>query len=308
MKTLTSRCLAAMACVMAVSAAQAQLPPDVVERIEALGRRINPPATAAILAPRLLELEPFEGIRVQRDIAYGPAERHQLDVFAPAAGAERRPVLIYVHGGAFVMGNRRGSGPFYDNVMAWAVRHGMIGVNMSYRLAPQHMWPAGAEDVARAIEWVHREIGAQGGDPARVFIVGHSAGATHVADYLANERLHRVKGAGLAGAVFLSGAYSISGPPLAVAAYHGADPSRYDEMSPLRGLVETKVPLFVGSAQWDPPPFSEQAELLVATLCRRATCPQQAVFAGHNHMSQPFSLNTDDRTVGDALLRFIRPR
>lgn len=290
---------------LTAAAVQAQMPPEIVQRIEAIGRRIDPPATAAIMAPR--QVGDVAGITVLRDIAYGPAERHQLDLFVPAASAGRaRPVLIYVHGGAFTMGNRRGSGPFYDNVMAWAVRHGMVGVNMTYRLAPQHVWPAGAEDVGLAIEWVHREIGAHGGDPDRVFVVGHSAGGTHVADYLANVRLQRVQGGGLAGAMFLSGVYRISGPPLAVAAYHGTDTRRYEEMSPLSGLTVTPVPLFVGSAQWDPPPFSEQATLLVDTLCRLSHCPAHAVFSGHNHMSQPFSLNSDDQTVGQALLRFMQ--
>ena len=286
---------------------QAQLPPEVLQRIEAIGRRIDPQATAAILAPRQPPDAALAGITILRDLPYGPAERHQLDLFAPAASAGQvQPVLIFVHGGAFTKGNRRDIGPFYDNVMAWAVRHGMVGVNMTYRLAPQHVWPAGAEDVGLAIDWVHREIGAHGGDPNRVFILGHSAGAAHVADYLANERLQRVQGGGLAGAMFLSGAYRISGPPLAVAAYHGTDPQRYEEMSPLRGLTVTPVRLFVGTAQWDPPPFSEQAELLVNTLCRQSRCPTRAVFSGHNHMSQPFSLNSDDQTVGDALLRFMQ--
>ena len=74
----------------------------------------------------------------------------------------------------------------------------------------------------------------------------------------------------------------------------------------LSGLTVTPVPLFVGSAQWDPPPFSEQATLLVDTLCRLSHCPAHAVFSGHNHMSQPFSLNSDDQTVGEALLRFMQ--
>ena len=76
---------------------------------------------------------------------------------APAAGP--RPVLMFVHGGAFVGGGRRGPGgsPFYDNIMLFAARNGIVGVNTTYRLAPQNRWPAGAQDVGSAVRWVERK-------------------------------------------------------------------------------------------------------------------------------------------------------
>ena len=64
----------------------------------------------------------------------------------------------------------------------------MVGVTMTYRLAPQHQWPAGAQDVGQAVAWVAQNIGEYGGDPSRVVLAGHSAGATHVAGYLASQR------------------------------------------------------------------------------------------------------------------------
>ena len=72
------------------------------------------------------------------------ADRHLLDVFTPESGSGTRPVLIYVHGGAFVGGNKRlPNSPFYDNIMLWAVKNGFVGVNTTYRLAPASPWPAG---------------------------------------------------------------------------------------------------------------------------------------------------------------------
>ena len=72
-----------------------------------------------------------------------------------------RPVLIYVHGGAFVGGDKRTTptSPFYDNIMLWAVKNGFVGVNATYRLAPQAPWPAGAEDMASVVQWVHGQDG-----------------------------------------------------------------------------------------------------------------------------------------------------
>ena len=63
----------------------------------------------------------------------------------------------------------------------------MVGVTMNYRLAPQHRWPSGAEDVGAAIEWLATEIGGYGGDAGRIVVAGHSAGASHVAGFLAGQ-------------------------------------------------------------------------------------------------------------------------
>ncbi|MBI2771942.1 MAG: carboxylesterase family protein [Burkholderiales bacterium] len=298
--------MAVMAALVTASCATVQMPPDAAGKVKALGRVVNGPATAEIFAPRVLEREPFANLKIERDARYGPAERNLLDVFQSTDAASPRPVLVFVHGGGFVAGARRSPGsPFYDNVMLWAVRNGMVGVTMTYRIAPQNPWPAGGEDVALAVKWVHENIATRGGDPQRVFILGHSAGAAHVADYLASPRLQQVRGSGLAAAMLLSGAYQVA-PPLVVPAYHGSDPSRYAGQSSLPGLLASTVPLFVGSAELDPPPFAQQSVDLVEALCKASRCPASAVFADHNHMAQPYSLHTDDRVVSEALLKFIR--
>jgi acetyl esterase/lipase len=282
-------------------------------QVRALGRTVAPAPTAALYAPRIADTEPYTGVTVQRDVPYGPSERNRLDVFVPeSAGAEPRPVLVFVHGGAFVAGNRRiaPTSPFYDNVMLWAVRHGMIGVNMTYRLAPQDPWPSGPQDIGQAIRWVHEHIGSKGGDPKRVYLLGHSAGATHVAAYVAHERFHQVRGSGLAGALLLSGAYQIT--PELVAngptypAYFGKDASKYEEQSSLQGLVATRVPLWVGNAELDPPSFVEQAVLLRDALCKAGKCPAGVQFSGHSHMSEAYSIDSDDSAVGDAIFTFTQ--
>ncbi len=126
--------------------------------------------------------------------------------------------------------------------MLWAVRHGYVGVNITYRLAPKSPWPAGAEDIATAVQWVAANVRQAGGDPARVFLMGHSAGAVHVASYVAHPEFYKVPGGGLAGAIMVSGIYDLTASPLGdpELAYFGSDPSRYQERSSLAGLQATK--------------------------------------------------------------------
>ena len=167
--------------------------PEIGRRLMALEAAVGPSvlnATRDLLAP-LHRRAPYPGVKVARDLSYGPDARNRLDVFAPEQpGGGRRPVLLFVHGGGFTGGDKsQPDSPFYDNIGAWAVENGMVGATMTYRLAPQHQWPAAAEDVARAVAWVGATIADHGGDPARVFLMGHSAGAAHAAGYVAHPRI-----------------------------------------------------------------------------------------------------------------------
>ena len=157
-------------------AQQSPMPEDIAWKLLELGRVIDPPKTVELYAP-LQEKEPYQGVKVERDVKYGPADRNLLDIFLPETAAPPRPVLIFVHGGAFVGGNKRTTptSPFYDNIMLWAAKNGFVGVNVTYRLAPLAPWPAGAEDMAAAVQWVTDKIGERGGNPARIYLMGHSA-------------------------------------------------------------------------------------------------------------------------------------
>src|SRR5262249_56969764 len=97
------------------------------------------------------------------------------DIFAAEGEGGARPVVMFVHGGGYVRGNKRPPGsPFYDNVMVWAARNGMVGVNVEYRLAPQFPWPAGAQDLGAAVRWVADNIPPPGGGPGRRYLPGAS--------------------------------------------------------------------------------------------------------------------------------------
>lgn len=132
-----------MAALIASKAAAQQAPmsEDLAWKLVELGRTIDPPKTAALFAP-MQQKEPYQGVKTERDVKYGPADCHQLDMFTSETGSSARPVLIFIHGGGFIAGNKRAPGsPFYDNVMLWAVNNGFVGVTATYRLAPQSPHP-----------------------------------------------------------------------------------------------------------------------------------------------------------------------
>jgi acetyl esterase/lipase len=302
----------AVGAAMLVSAAWAQqspMPEDIAWKLVEIGPVVDYPNTAEVYAP-LQEKEPYRGVRIERDVKYGTADRNLLDVFRPETASPPRPVLMFVHGGAFVAGDKREGGtPFFDNIMLWAVKNGFVGVNMTYRLAPQAMWPSGAEDIASAVQWVAKNIGERGGDSARIYLMGHSAGAVHVASYVSYPEFYKVKGGGLAGAIMVSGFYDLTTMPLGdpERAYFGADASRYAQESSLQGLLTTKIPLMIVAAELDPPVFLRQFELLKDATCKRASgCARALILPQHSHTSEVYSINTADTRLTDELLEFVK--
>ena len=284
-----------------------QLPPDVIAQLAALDPEITPQlaqASWALLTP-LHEKACYTAANIDSDLAYGDDPRHRLDVHTAGDKEAGKPVFVFVHGGGFVRGDKHMPGsPQYDLVGAWAVRHGYVGVTMTYRLAPGHVWPAAAEDVAAAVGWLQRNIAAYGGDPGKIVVAGNSAGAVHVASYVAGQ------GGGdparIAGAALLSGIYQIHQPapgePEHV--YYGADPD--PAASSLPGLLETPVPLLFSVAERDPARFQREAAGVVsAWLGRHGTVPDLVWVEGHNHMSTIASLTVDEPALGTALARFI---
>jgi acetyl esterase/lipase len=284
---------------------------EMAARIRAMGDQIVPAAiegTAQLYGP-YHEREPYQGVKVSRDQAYGADARHLLDVFEPETSGAARPVLLFVHGGGFVAGDKHRPGsPYQDNVALWAVRHAMVGVNMTYRLAPQHPWPAGAMDVGAAVAWVQAHIAQHGGDPARIYLMGTSAGAAHAAAYTVNSRFHGGEEAGIAGLILLSGLYDMvttpgSDPKIA---YFGHDEANYAAGSTLNGLTHSKVPLLLVLTEMDPPEFQRQTMVLLnQSLKHNGHLPFFVHMTGHNHLSSTMHLNTEDAYLGERIQDFV---
>jgi len=118
---------------------------------------------------------------VTRDIAYGPARLQTVDVYpAPADACGANPVVVWVHGGGW----RTGDKARLNAKRAWARQHGWTLVSVNYRLSDPAVpavrrirYPTHNRDVGRAVGWVHDHIARYGGDPGRIALLGHSAGA-----------------------------------------------------------------------------------------------------------------------------------
>ncbi len=145
----------------------------------------------------------IRGVSVLRDQSFGPDPKNVLDVFSPEKGGGSRPVLIYVSGGP---GNKiqpeANGDAFYDNIMLWAVKNGMTGVNMQRRQGTA--WDDPAKDVALVVEWVHTNITKYKGNPNRVFIWSQSAGNLPVSTYIGHPEFYGPNGVGLKGAILMS--------------------------------------------------------------------------------------------------------
>jgi triacylglycerol lipase len=264
----------------------------------------------AIYEPYIREAG-FEKSRATRDLSYGAHELQRLDVLEPRSEASAAmPIVVFVHGGAFVRGDKGGrdGSEIFDNVLNYFTRHGMLGININYRLAPAHPYPAAAEDLRDVLRWIHENAAEFGGDPDRIFLIGHSAGATHVATYALTERLQFNGGKdGVRGAILMSGVYGdadADGPPHV---YFGADPVTVAARVPLAHVDGRSIPLFVIDAEYDPLRMQREAIELVAAICDRdGRCPRHQQVAGHNHYSLVYHINTVDDSIAGSMLDFIR--
>jgi acetyl esterase/lipase len=221
--------------------------------------------------------------------------------------------VVFLHGGAYVRGERDVNAEVSSNVATYFARQGMLGVNATYRLAPAAQWPAAAEDVGALVAWLRKNAAAYGGDPNRIHLIGHSAGATHVATYAFMKDLQPREGHGLAGIVLMSGRYHFdphpSDPNLKnFQAYFGTDRAQYPARSPIRHVAAApRLPVHIVIAEYDNPDLDTQGALLLSALCERdRACPRFTRLERHNHLSMVYQFNTADEALGREVVEFIR--
>jgi acetyl esterase len=293
-----------------------KLPVDLQETLAQIGPVFQKdigktiPATVEAFQP-ILRAAPKDGVTVLRDQAYGEDARQILDVYRPTARSGA-PVVIFVHGGAYVRGDKDGSGEAYGNIAIWFARQGMLGINATYPLAPAAKWPSGAKNVGGMVAWAKANAARFGGDPNRIILIGHSAGATHVAGYVFDKSLQPPGGPGIASAVLISGRYRIDYDPADpngrnMQAYFGDDATQYLNRSPITHIRDgLPVPVFIVVTQYDNPGLDVSGAKLFSALCERdGACPRFVRLNRHNHLSEVLAFNTPDEYLGREILDFI---
>lgn len=233
--------------------------------LEAHADELSPPCHDALLGAPARAASTAG--RVLADLAYGPAAEQRLDVHLPAA-PRGAPILMMIHGGAWVLGDKSADAVVDAKTAHW-LPNGWIFVTVDYRLLPAADPATQAEDVARALAFVQAHAADWGGDPTSVVLMGHSSGA-HLAALLAADPapVTRFGGRAWRATVALDGA--VFDVPALMSARHlrlydrafGADPDRWPAVSPVHRLTGRPAPL-----------------LLVCSTRRDDACPQARTFA-----------------------------
>jgi acetyl esterase/lipase len=253
---------------------------------------------------------PKNDVSVTRNVAYGGDPRQVLDVFQPR-GIARAPVVMFVHGGAFIRGNKMVNDEVYANVLYYFARNGRLGLNVEYRLAPAVRYPDASHDLAGAVTWARENAGRLGGDPERIFFIGHSAGATHLATYVCDPRARPASGHGLRGIVLVSGRLRIDARPDnpnagGVRGYYGDDASTYAAASPVTHAGNLDVPALIAIAEFENPLLDIYgAEFLHRVSEAQGRAPRFIQMPRHNHITMMAHFNTADDFLGREVLAFI---
>lgn len=260
---------------------------------------------------------------VKRNIPYAdPAhERQVLDVYSPA-GAKDLPVVFWIHGGGWQAGDKTG----VQLKPQFFVEKGFVFVATNYRLLPEVDMETIIRDVAKSLGWVHKHIAERGGDPKRIFVMGHSAGAQLAALISIDDRYLKAEGVPfnvLKGCVPVDGdTYDVPAiietaetrrrvhgqpqPKLGHREKFGNTPEKHRDLSAVTHVAKGKnIPPFLILHVADHPDNAAQAQRLGAVL-KEAGLPVTVFGAKEtNHTRINAELGMPDDPSTKALLDFV---
>jgi acetyl esterase/lipase len=260
---------------------------------------------------------------VKRDIPYAePAlERQVLDIYAPK-DAKNLPVVFWIHGGGWQTGDKS---QVQEKPKAF-VERGFVFVSTNYRLLPKVEMQTIFRDVAKSLGWVHKHIAEHGGDPTRIIVGGHSAGAQLAALMCIDDRYLKSEGvpfSALKGCVPVDGdtydvpamietaetRLRVHGEPPPKNGHRqkfGNDPEKHKDYSCVTHVAKDKgIPPFLLLSDVDHPDVSAQARRLAAVL--KAADVKAAAFGAKetNHNKLNNNLGTPDDPATKALDEFL---
>ena len=235
-----------------------------------------------------------------RDVAYGEDPRQRLDVYTPEGGGTGLPVMVFFYGGGWNSGSR--------NDYAWVghslAAQGYVVVVPDYRLAPSHPYPDFVQDGAQAVRWAYDHAQAFGGDPDRLVLAGHSAGA-YIALQLAMD-LDFLRAAGvepklIKATVGLSGPYDFYPfvSPLAVEAF--ATWPKPKDTQPINHVGPGRAPVFLAHGDKDELVELSNTYNLAKALRAAGDEVEVKVYPGLDHAGMVLSLSRAFRGKAPAL-------
>ncbi|MCI0747309.1 MAG: alpha/beta hydrolase [Verrucomicrobia subdivision 3 bacterium] len=258
-----------------------------------------------------------------RDVPYWDSDhpKHRLDLFVPTGA--NWPVLVFIHGGGLDSGDKalRVCGrDVYGNIGRFYACRGIGVAVINYRLQPQVTWREQVHDAARAVAWVHAHVGKFGGDAARLFAAGHSAGA-YLAARVALDPAPLAR-LGLSRSI-ISGVITVSGAALDLTdartyelgaklrqyakRFQCGDPTENwkREASPVAHAAAGAPPFLVMYASGEARCLQRQSQLLHEALQRNRVPSELVVVPGQSHRRIVLSLSRPDAVASVAILRFI---
>ena len=250
----------------------------------ALAGACSPLTAFNTLAPR------DAAARAGRDIAYGPDPRQRLDVYAPKGGAAGAPVLVFFYGGGWNSG-RRQDYAFAGRALA---SRGFLTVVPDYRLVPQVRYPDFLTDCAAAVSWAHAHAAAYGGDPDRIVLAGHSAGAYNAVMLALDRRYLREVGVDsrlIRAAAGLSGPYDFL--PFRVESTiatfgAAADPA---DTQPINHVTAGAPPMFLAHGDKDTLVYPKNTLALGAALAKAGDVAEVKIYPGLSHADTVLALS-----------------
>jgi acetyl esterase/lipase len=254
-------------------------------------------------------------VRTVRDIAYrelyegedADKGKNKLDLFVPKAITDF-PVVMFVHGGAWVHGDKSFLGMY--SALGQALAKGGIGaVITNYRLSPAVKHPDHIRDVARAFAWTQKHIREYGGRPDQIFLCGHSAGGHLVALLGTDESYLKAEGLSLRdvhGVIPVSGVFLIPERLPALSGIFGDDPSARRKASPQENVRGDVPPFLVIWADRDLRTCGkEPSEAFCRALKAKNARVDSLEIADRNHGSVIRRASTDNDPLLKALLDFV---
>jgi arylformamidase len=239
------------------------------------------------------------------EASYGIDPYQTLSIFRAPRPDGR--VLVFWHGGGWTSGYREW---MHFNAPAFTAA-GVTFVAAGYRLAPKHLFPVGFEDCMRAVAWTHRHIAAYGGDPARIFVGGHSAGA-HYAALLGARRDWTarvdVPTEVIRGVIAVSGTYWFgidSGLAMRPRFLGPLEAQAETLASPLHQLAPPLPPFLLFHGSEDFPHLSKQAEAFETAVRAAGGTVERIVMPGRNHFSAHYACGESDGPMVPAALDFM---